>query len=171
MLETRIDLCISSDGLEKPASNGGLEKPAPKTCLVLSRPSEVLLEWADIGRHRRILLDEDQAFQEDVAQLAVLDDYDAGRALYVACMGCSSINLDVAGKISDALRLSRVLADAARDYGGKFPYAKLQKSAIESLGVFCDSHAYIEMIINEIGILQPNDNNRTRPPKAQDSSQ
>lgn len=161
-LEKRIDSCISSDGLDKPGSN---------TRIILSRPSDVNLAWADICRKYQILLADDQVFNEDVAQLSVLDDYDAGRALYVAHMGCVAVQKDVLGNVGDILRLTRVLADAARDYGSKFPYAKLQKRVIGLSDIFCDSRAYIETIINEIGNLQPNDNNRKSPPKAQDSSQ
>jgi hypothetical protein len=161
-LEKRIESCISSDGLGKRGSN---------TRIILSSPSDVILAWICVCKTYHVSLDEDQTFNEDIAQLVVLDDYDAGRALHTAYMCCLAVGKDVQGKVSDILRLTRVLADAARDYGGKFPYAKLQKSTIQSLDILCDSHAYIETIINEIGALQPNDNNRKSPPKAQDSSQ
>jgi len=161
-MDKRIEDCIKADNLK----SGG------STRIILATPSHADVEWGNIGKHRQISLEDDQMFQESITQLCILDDYDLGMASYVAYMGCLAVSEDIMGKASDALCLAKTLADTAQDYGDRFPYARLQRFAAKlSLDIFCDSRAYIETIINEIGALQPNDNNRKSPPKAQDSSQ
>lgn len=158
-LEQRISNCKNADGLDRKG-----------TRLILSLPSDVSIEWAQICQRHKIELPQDQQFNEDIAQLGVLDNYDAGRALYVAYMGCFSLRTDPMGDVADALDLSCALALAALDYYarndcGRF-FARLQKSAIQNTGLLSDSRAYIETIINEIANLRDDDNNRKSPPKA-----